>query len=102
MNIFKENRKPSSLPDRINWKNVQFKRIIADNEEVRVAYKVIVNGAVVGAIGRVKNSVGGIRDWIWVEKNESFKNYHFDKLNLTRRWAAASLLHTLNRRGIIA
>ena len=102
MNLFHHAKAPAAVVDLINWKAVKFQKVTADSERIKVAYKVVVDGVVVGAIGKVKDSLVSAREWVWVEKNESFKKFHFDKLSYSRRWAAASLLFKLNHDGVLA
>jgi hypothetical protein len=101
MNVFKDLNMTKPLVEKVNWKAVKFQKVIADSENIIAAYKVIVNGVVVGAIGKVRNSIAGVKSWVWVEKNESFKMFHFDKLSYSRRWAVANLLNELRVAGAL-
>lgn len=91
MDIFNDDK--GILPSRINWRNVQFKKITADSDKISVAFKVIVNGELVGAIGKLKhNTAARFKDWVWVVPGESFRAVSPRRLTFTRKWAAAHLL----------
>jgi hypothetical protein len=91
MDIFNDDK--GILPSRINWRKVQFKKITADSDKISVAFKIIVNGELVGAIGKLKNNTASrLKDWVWVEPGESFRSVSLRRLTFTRKWAAAHLL----------
>lgn len=102
MHLFHHDKSPAPLVDLINWKAVRFQKVTADGESMKVAYKVLIDGVVVGAIGKLKDSINRHRQWIWVEKNQSFTNFHCDDLSYSRQWATASLLFKLNKEGALA
>jgi hypothetical protein len=91
MDIFNDDK--GILPSRINWRKVQFKKVIADSDKISLAFKVIVDGEIVGAIGKIKdNSISRLKDWVWVVPGESFRTVSPRRVTFTRKWAAAHLL----------
>jgi hypothetical protein len=96
MTIFNIPNGPVSFVERINWKAVTFKKVTADDSNIRVAYKVLINGKVIGAIGKLRKSAMRARDWVWVRNNESFKGFHYDRLSYSRQWAVAEMLHSIH------
>jgi len=91
MDIFNDHK--GILPARINWRKVQFKKVIADSDRISVAFKVLVNGELVGAIGKIRNNTASrLKDWVWVVPGESFTSVSPRRLTFTRKWAAAHLL----------
>jgi hypothetical protein len=101
MHLFHKEKLPAPLVEMINWKAVHFQKIIADSKDIKNAYRVVVNGTVIGAIGQFKNSIFRSRAWIWVENNQSFTQFRYDELSYNRRWAATSLIFKLRKDGVL-
>jgi formylmethanofuran dehydrogenase subunit A len=92
--IFRENK--THFVDRVNWRTVKFKKVVADSRTIKAAYKVIIDGKVVGAIGELASKTSHRGNWVWVKTHESFsKTFRYDDATFSRKWAAAYLIRAL-------
>lgn len=92
--ILRENK--THFVDRVNWRTVKFKKVVPDSNTIKAAYKVIIDGKVVGAIGELTSRSSHRGKWVWVKAHESFaKTFRYDDATFSRKWAAAHLIGTL-------